>query len=127
MNKESRRTATSKDVDDVLNEVLTGAESQIGYMYREQTSSDNERFVLSALAKVITKSGKPTASIPEIRKILYKNGFDVSEGELEERMDRLTKNQLLMRNEREASFRFAVDLLRLWINNNMPIERVAKK
>lgn len=106
---------TLADIEEVMPDVIERGTVNLKFVW--DVASSTERYTLAALAEI----GK-TASKEEILGLLQKNKVRISEEEVGEALIELTARDVIS-NE----YHFRVELLRLWLLENRPLERVIEE
>jgi len=123
LKEERRNYVTLQDVNAVLEEILIGGEAHFRFVWFELITEHEERVMMAALAELI-RPGIDHILPSEVVKLLNNNGLDFSREEVASYLERLCQKELLTKEADGQKYGFRVELVRLWVAENYPLERL---
>jgi AAA+ ATPase superfamily predicted ATPase len=123
LNDERRNFFYEADISDVVREIIDNPPPQLIYFWAGMDTL--EKLVLSTVAE----AARHTTSFPnlaEMRHALKKYTVELTEDDLKKMCERMTSREILERGPRE-SYRFRMDLYRLWIREEHHLYSVARE
>jgi hypothetical protein len=119
LRNQEKDEVTHTDVDMAINEVLE--KGYLHFMVIWDSCDPAEKIFLSAMTEIIDQTG--IASKYEIQQVLNQNQWKLPEdANLETVIDGLLEKKILV-SDRQDTYRFVIELIRLWIIRYNPIKR----
>ena len=112
--KTGSRTITAGDVDSILEDVIERGTVNLKFVWDE--ASDLEKWILAALAQ------EEGATLKRVHQILKVQGLRSGEAELNSAILHLRDKDVL-----DAENGFVIQLLKLWLQTNRPMDRVREE
>jgi hypothetical protein len=125
-NEYERNTAGIADVNTVIQEILVAGGAPFAYIWT-QTQGVVERLVLVELAHIL--DNKKSAQPDDImEKLSEHHHFSYKRAEIVHALDQLVKREVLELNKEDAlSYRFQIELLRLWVKETQSIAAILER
>ena len=123
LNAERRNFFYEEDISDVVHEIIDNPPPQLIYFWAGMETV--EKLVLSTVAE----AARHTNSFPDLSEMQYamkKFSVSLPENELKKICERMTVREILERGPRE-SYRFRMDLYRLWIREEHNLYNIARE
>jgi hypothetical protein len=121
-NRERRNYLTIEDVNRTLSEIVGLGEAHLAFLWGESTTQ--EQAVLLALARLLS-AGEPGTQ-GAIAGLLEEFGLRVSRAGIADAISQMVRREILQRAERGSDrYEFAVDLMRLWLEESKSLGLVA--
>ncbi|MDO9088274.1 MAG: tetratricopeptide repeat protein [Anaerolineaceae bacterium] len=112
--KTGERTITAQDVDAILEDVIERGTVNLKFVWDE--ASDLEKWILAAVAQ------EECAPLKRIHQILKGHGLRTNDADLNSAILHLRDKDVL-----DADNRFVIQLLKLWLLTNRPMDRVREE
>ncbi len=112
--KTGSRSITAGDVDSILEDVIERGTVNLKFVWDE--ASDLEKWILAALAQ------EESASLKQVHQILKSQGLRTNESDLNSAILHLRDKDVLT-----ADNGFVIQLLKLWLQANRPMDRVREE
>jgi hypothetical protein len=121
-NRERRTYLTIEDVNRTLSEIVGLGEAHLTFLWGE--SSLQEQAVLLALAQLLS-TGEPGTQ-EAIAGLLEDSGLQVNRATIAEAIGQMVRREVLRRAEQGSNrYEFAVDLMRLWLEESRSLGLLA--
>lgn len=118
-----KNSVSASDVEDVIEETVTGCSSHLMDIYRSCT--EDEKITLSAAAEICEEGGG--VSRGQIEKKLRAAGHQWSETRLAEALAKTMERQVLKWDRESNAYGFDIDLVRRWIYKNKALNLLIRE